>query len=431
MSPKDIESLLRERLGPSSGRPLPSPGFEGRVRRSLTAQVRSRRRAHAVEALAGIAAVVALAAVVVPWWVGPRSGVGGPGAGASPSVLPTFGPTVVVSPSPTAIPLAHAQKWFLAFDYPAAWTLSDQNVLSLSDPNPGLRFTSNGGNLEVFGRSVGFLGSGSAKDVCQGDQVSLECTTQWTLPEGSVEVRFWVSSAGRWNGLSAIDGHPLDGYTSTTIDGLPAMFAKTTGSISNAALMRPAQVVPDADEVLSWVLPTQRELAGVYTIEAAIRGPNAAELEAQVRAMVASLRWEPAAYRLPTDAAALEAARKAAARPALSFLRTSVYQYGGSHFYDCFPTEVGASTTATITASVQAPLMQPLPVTCTTDVAPNVMQGWTLSLTQTWAAGPDYPAGQSTVTVDLNLDGTVAEVDQTTRGWMSPDYPHQGSSGPG
>jgi hypothetical protein len=292
----------------------------------------------------------------------------------------------------------------------------------------------------MMGRSVGFVGSGSAKDVCAGDltdpSVGADCTTQWTLPESSVEVRFWAASGAKWDGLSAIDGYSLDGYTLTTVDGLPAMFAKTTGSISNAALMRPAQVVPDAEEVLSWVLPTQRELEGVYTIDAAIRGPNVAELESQVRAMIASLRWEPAAYRLPTDPAALDAAQAAAITSGLASLRSqpNVLYLSGQypHFFDCFPSKTGVSVAATITHSQQAPLTQPLPVTCTTAIKPNSMQGWTLSLTQTWAAGPDYPAGYCTNTYQLNLDGTLAQFDQT-----GPDYfkhlyyPHQGSSGPG
>jgi hypothetical protein len=335
------------------------------------------------------------------------------------------------------VPLAHAQKWFLTFDYPAAWKLDDQNVLSVADPNPGLRFTSSGGNLELLGRSVGFLGTGSARDICQGDQVTVDCTTQWTLPESSVEVRFWAASGAHWDGLSAIDGYPLDGYTSTTVDGLPATFTKTTGSISNAALLgHPTEVVPGADEVLSWVLPTQRELAGVYTIDAAIRGPNTVELEAQVRAMIASLRWEPAAYRLPTDPAALDAAQAAAITSGLSSLRSKlnapILTEFYPHFFDCFPSKTGVSVPATITHSQQAPLTQPLPVICTTAIKPNSMQGWTLSLTQTWAAGPDYPAGYCTNVYQLNLDGTLAQFDQSWPDYLKHIYyPHQGSTGPG
>src|SRR5450759_5165797 len=120
MSSKDIENLLRERLGTTSGRPLPSPDFESRVRRSLTPQVRSRRRAHALEGLVAIAAVLALAVVMLPWLISPRAGVSGGGNTASPSTM--------IEPTPTPVPLAHAQKWFLSFDYPAAWTVTDRNI---------------------------------------------------------------------------------------------------------------------------------------------------------------------------------------------------------------------------------------------------------------------------------------------------------------
>ena len=414
MKPQDLENVLRERLGPSAGRPLPSPGFDDRLRLSLTPRgagdVTRRRRRYALEALVGIAAVLALSVVALPWLVGPRSGAGpAPGGSASPSETASA-PTL--APTPTPVPLAHAQKWFLAFDYPAAWTLDDQSVLDVSGAYAGLRFSSAGGNLLALGRSVGFLGAGSARDVCQGDPNNVECTTEWTLPEGSVEVRFWVASGTRWDGVSAIDGYPLAGYNTTTVDGLPAMFAKSTGSISNAALVRPAETVPNADEVLSWVLPTQRELGGVYTIDAAIRGPNTVELESQVRAMIASLRWEPAAYRLPTDPAALETAQAAAIKSGLSSLRSyptaQIFTSGYPKFFDCFPSKAGVKVAATITHSQQAPLTRPLPVTCTTAIEPNSMQGWTLSLTQTWAAGSDYPAGYCTNVYQLHLDGRLA-----------------------
>lgn len=381
--------------------------------------------------------MAALLAVAVPWLTGPRPG------GAQGGAPKGVGNAAVPKPAPTQtpVPLAHAQKWFLAFDYPAAWTLADQNVLSQDalGTTKGLRFLP-GDSMEVAGRSVGFVGSGSAKDICVGDltdpSVQVDCTTQWTLPGGSVQVRFWVASGAKWDGLSAIDGYPLGGYTSTTVDGLPAMFSKTTGSISNAALFRPTQSVPDADEVLSWVLPTQRELEGAYSIDAVIRGPNIAGLESQVRAMIASLRWEPAAYRLPTDPAALDAAQAAAITSGLSSLRSQpnsqILTGNYPHFFDCFPSKTEASVPATISHSQQAPLTQRLPVICTTAIKPNSMQGWTLSLTQKWVAGPDYPAGYCTNVYQLNLDGTLAQFDQT-----APDYskhviyPHQGSNGPG
>ena len=430
MSFNDIESLLRSRLGAGSSRPLPSPGFEERLRGSLTPRVaESHRRRHAVEGLIGLAAIVALVAVAGPWLLAPRSG----------DVGPSGSRTTAPSGGTSSVPLAHAQKWFLAFDYPAAWKLADENVVSMADPNPLVHLTFVGSDWVTTARSVGFVGSGSATDECVSQDptqaVEVVCTTKWTLPEGSVEVRFFVASVAEWNGLSAIDGLTLPGYTQTTIDGMPALFQKTTNVITNAStLTRSIQVVPDADEVLSWLLPTQHALDAVYEVDAAIRGPNDSELDAQVRAMMASLRWEPA-NNLPTDPAALQAAGTKAAKTALTWLRTSimgkVWQYSGTHLFDCFPDVPGESAAATITSSQQHPLKKPLRVTCTTEIAPNAMHGWTLSLTHSWAAGPSYAAGRSTGLFDLAPDGTVEEMDQQKEGWTYDVYPYQGSNGPG
>ena len=375
--------------------------------------------------LVGLAAVLALVAVVVPWWIGPRSGASGP--------------TVGTGASSTAVPLAHAQKWFLAFDYPAAWKVTDQSVLSMADPNPLVHWPFVGSDWATTVRSVGFVGSGSATDECVAQDQSavpgLTCTTKWTLPAGSAEVRFLMAGDARWNGLSAIDGLTLPGYTRTTIDGLPALFQKTTNAITNLSVMAPGtQVVPDADEVLTWLLPTQHAVHGVLEVDAAIRGPNVAELDAQVRAMMASLQWEPE-NSLPTDPAALQAAGKTAAKTALTWLRTSImgglWQYSGKHLFDCFPNVPGESAAATITSSEQHPLTKPLRVTCTTEIAPNAMHGWTLSLTHSWDAGPGYAAGRSTGLFDLAPDGTVEEMDQQREGWTYDVYPNQGSNGPG
>jgi len=389
------------------------------------------RRLRALEGLIGLAAVVAVVAVAGPWLLAPHSGGVGP-AGSRTAV-----PSAAASTS--SVPLAHAQKWFLAFDYPAAWKLVDQKVLSMADPDPLVHLTFVGSDWATTVRSVGFVGTGSATDECVGPDpsqaVEVVCTTKWALPEGSVEVRFLVAADARWNGLSAIDGLTLPGYTQTTIDGLPALFQKSTNSITTPALFTPAtQVVPDADEVLSWLLPTQHMLDGVFEVDAAIRGPNVAELDARVRAMMASLRWEPE-NGLPTDPAALQAAGKTAAKTALTWLRTSImgrlWQYSGKHLFDCFPNVPGESAAATITSSEQHPLTKPLRVTCTTEIAPNVMHGWTLSLTHSWAAGPDYAAGRSTGLFDLAPDGTVSEMDQQREGWTYDVYPNQGSNGPG
>ena len=108
-----------------------------------------------------------------------------------------------------------------------------------------------------------------------------------------------------------------------------------------------------------------------------------------------------------------------------------LWQYSGKHLFDCFPNVPGESAAATITSSEQHPLTKPLRVTCTTEIAPNVMHGWTLSLTHSWDAGPGYAAGRSTGLFDLAPDGTVEEMDQQREGWTYDVYPNQGSNGPG
>jgi len=130
MNSDDIENLLRERLGAGSSLSQPSPGFEDRVRRSLTPRgAGSRRWSRALQGVVGLAAVLALAAVAVPWVTGPRAGMGPGGSGddaASPSATPE--PTLAPTASPTPVPVAHAQKWFLSFDYPADWTVTDRDI---------------------------------------------------------------------------------------------------------------------------------------------------------------------------------------------------------------------------------------------------------------------------------------------------------------
>jgi hypothetical protein len=149
---------------------------------------------------------------------------------------------------------------------------------------------------------------------------------------------------------------------------------------------------------------------------------------------MASLQWEPE-NGLPSDPAALQAAGKTAAETALMWLKTSntgkAWQYAGKHLFDCFPTVPGQSAPATITYSQQHPLKKPLRVTCTTEIAPNAMHGWTLSLTHSWAAGPGYAAGRSTGLFELAPDGTVEEIDVHKEGWTYDVYPNQGSNGPG
>ena len=63
--------------------------------------------------------------------------------------------------------------------------------------------------------------------------------------------------------------------------------------------------------------------------------------------------------------------------------------------------------------------------------------GWTVTLSHSWVAGPDYPAGYATYQYDTEPDGSVihgarliAGSGPTPEGKSAPlpDYPHVGTS---
>ena len=121
----DVESLLRDALDLRRVDGEPGIGFEQRVIGSLSE--RRRRPARFVPALVGLAAALALTAVVLPWYLGSRSGPASV-ASASSSPSPTASPTPSVPmPSPTTVrvPTTHAKSWGLEFDYPTAWKIAD------------------------------------------------------------------------------------------------------------------------------------------------------------------------------------------------------------------------------------------------------------------------------------------------------------------
>lgn len=347
-----------------------------------------------------MAAVLALAVVALPWIIGPRGGTapGGPGAsgsgsnGAAESSAPTIESTVA-APTPTPVPLAHAAKWNITFDYPAAWKLVDEGPAP-SDPNDPLIY-------DKVHEAMGFVGSGSATQKCtawvQGSWAT--CATTWSLPDNSVVLRFgqasWIPVTGEdtytWTVQQAVYGPEIPGAQRLTIDGMPVRFA------SNASDVVPhsSETVPGATEVLWWGVPSPMPSQFAFSIVAAIKGPNTAELEAQARAVVESIHFVPEPHMLPTDPTALADARS---RALIQYFATSTQLSDGEHNHslDCFPRTPGESQQASITQTLNtAPMTKPLPVTCTTvSIEPNEMQGWTIILKQTWAAGPDYPAGE-------------------------------------
>jgi hypothetical protein len=372
-----------------------------------------------------VAAVLALVAVAVPWMAAPRGVANGAGS-ESPSATPEQ--TIAATPSATSVTLAHEQKWFLSFDYPADWTVTDRNIAAAT---AGLSVVSEApGDPSVFG----FVGNSGASDDCVPAPPShvYSCTTKWSLGAGTIALRFEVSPritgphpSYLWTGREAVSGPEIPGAEALMIDGLPARFAKSTTD----AVPYSSETVPGATEVLWWGLTSQDQFSFGYSIVAGIEGPNVAALEAQAKALVASIHYVPEPIMLPTDPIALDQVRQASLEAALADQKgmSSNKDYG--HAWDCFPTVVGASRKATITTTPSTgPLTKPLLVTCTVEsMVPTVMQGWTLTLSQSWGAGPGYPAGKAYEVEMLNGQGQVWEW-----GWsgtnVSSAYPHQGRS---
>ena len=165
---------------------------------------------------------------------------------------------------------SHASTWGLSFDYPADWTLSEANV------------------NEHYITVLGFVGSGTGSVPCaaitpppsQTYPYGIECHTVLNLPPESVLVEFQL-----FEGLASDSpqfASPPAGYEQVTVGGLPAFFSKT------------GQPFAGGDEILSWILSAPGNHGASYHLTAGIRGPEIPRLEAQVQAMVASVKFIPA-----------------------------------------------------------------------------------------------------------------------------------------
>lgn len=377
-----------------------------------------------MESLVAIAASIALLAVALPWLIGPRSSVGGGGNVATPSAPPSPSP----SPTPTPVSLAHAKNWDITFDYPTAWTLVDNGTSASISAS-----ISQARDLVA----MGFVGSGSAQQTCTpGTAASpAKCVTTWSLPAGTIVLRFALSSmlavgttgpSYIWTGHQALNGPDIPGAEAMIIDGYPARFAKNTSDV----IPYSTETVPGATEVLWWGLTKPYEDLFGYSVAAAIKGPNTTELEAEARALVASIRYVNKPPSLPTDPTALAQARQQALLTYLADM-TKTGDDEHKHAYDCFPRTIGVSQPANIIEPPnQAPMTKPLAVTCTTvSMDPNAMQGWWVVLKETWVAGPDYPAGELNIRCNTMADGTAGGCSFDSPGGKdSIGFPHVGKS---
>jgi hypothetical protein len=433
----DVEDLLRETLGPRS-QLRPSPDFEDRVTGSLPSRRHGRRAAHLVEVLAAAAVVTALAAVLLPWMIGPRSGGGGPDASESQSAEPL---------QQTAPGLAQGRIWYFEFDYPAAWALRDGGTANLTKAETGKDDPTDHEPAYV---ALGTLGSVS--ETCDRAYAELfvdhksaaKCTATWNLTNDSAAVTFeWnpqpPSGLGYepWNLLRA-ESAPPSGTQLVMVADVRAIYARNN---SNQVPISPTvandATIPGADEVLTWELVDRFVAFNGFKITAAIRGPNTADLEAQIQAVIASLHYVPAIVPLPTDEASKTAALEqffksaATASPAPATNGPTPVRTPAVTRRDlsCFAHTPGVTRTATITEADTARLSKPLTVRCTTQIEMVPEQLWKVTLTWEWDAAPDHAAGKAVEVFhnDPTMDGAAIETTGfETMPYLIPDPPGNG-----
>jgi hypothetical protein len=412
----EIERLLRETLDLERLDGEPSPGLGERVMRALPDR-RERRRTAYVAVLLAAAAVMALVAVLVPWYVGSPSAVqGGPSASSRDSAI------VAPGSAATAVPLAHARKWGFSFDYPAAWQVSDAPALpAVSSPSPPPDVS-----LESLYQHqvLGYVGTQTPRTDCKGAAVAPlpsadwayflgSCTSTWSLRPGDVSIRF---QRGYAFGVPLVAGQPVEGTIVTTVGGIAALLEVTDGSSVPLTPNGPGfgggdptfESAAAADEILTWYLPGNEAqpikpndpLPG-YRITAVIRGPDNPAL-AEVQEVIASIEYDPAVIPLPADSAERAALAKTSLAAALGSLNQS---NPGS--FSCFPRTAGTATATITVTPMTVKLGKPLPVSCTSAIKPNLMQGWTITLTVGWSAAADRKAGTWTEEEYTTSDGRV------------------------
>lgn len=300
--------------------------------------------------------------------------------GLAPSE-PAAKPSATASaPSPARPALAHFDDGGIAFDYEADWTLTRIGV-----------------NVR-YGEIIAFVGTRPAGPACTFSVDGANCSLRaHPIEPGGVLVEI---STRDGPGPLRVTDLPADGGTRTLVGGMPA--------IESAGLQA---VAPGVDRALHWVVAMPRTDHGMYEIDAEIRAPELDRRETQVRALVASFRFDPPVVPLPVGAAG-DTAAATAARTALAALRAH------SHQYDCFPTVPGMSRHATIVEPPMGPVLaQPAGATCTTTVAPSDLQLWKITLRVEWDEPGTSIGNPWTTVVWVAPDGTVLG----SEGYLGPE----------
>jgi hypothetical protein len=216
-----------------------------------------------------------------------------------------------------------------------------------------------------------------------------ECAATWSLAAGTAAMTFeWRFNPGPdysnlWSLLRA-ESAPPAGTQFVMVAGVRTIYAR---NLSNRVPINPTvagdATIPGADEVLTWELVDRFNGFNSFKITAAVRGPNAAALEAQAAAVIASMHYLPAIVPLATDEASKAAAFE-------QFMASGLAGRLG-----CIPPALGEAGTATVTHVDMYQLSQPLAVRCTAVIQAEPEQIWQVTVTWEWDASPDHAAGNA------------------------------------
>ena len=264
----------------------------------------------------------------------------------------------------------------LVFDYPAAWREFHHPFFS------------------TMSNSIADLATVDVPEPCATSAVSggtqVDCADRFHLAPDSLVVH--VMSGGN-PAFDILRNRPADA-TPLTVGGLPAYVEETA----------PVDTAVGADVSLAWTLSSSGSVDNFYTITALIRGPNTGPMEDQLRALIASLRYDPPVVPLSQANGAPEAALA----KALGILAKD------SPAWRCFPDYVGTAH-ADISGFPSGPTFSvPRHVVCTTEIEPTSLQLW-----------------RATFTIQLAEADPVAGSRWMMQAWLQPDgTPGQTSAGP-
>ena len=317
----------------------------------------------------------ATAGAVAPSTTGSPSAAGPP-SGAAPSVRVTAPPAptpygVVGTPFPTSAPAAavtlepgpsstRVRFGPIAFDIPKGWEFRPANV----DEH----------EIDV----VGFLGTAPSTAACWPMANGVTCTSDLRLSPGDVSILLMTQNGPALPNPRSFETTRDPTARVVPINGVPALLLRPETSPGSLAL--------------NLMVLDPASFGTMLRLDVSAMDANVDTLRAQVEAVFASVHYDPPIT--PVAASATEQRR-------LVTVALGELDRGNSGGFGCFPTTPGSVAQARIRRFPGNGFdVRERTVTCRTDLAPDPLGYWRLTLTITWGT-----TDRLVVTEWLAIDG--------------------------